>query len=606
MCQTYKTSYPASRVSSACKCLSVKTSTATVTVTAATATRTTSALVTATSTKTCAAIAVPTASTIPGCVPCEGQPGSDPDTWCGLDINTNYYKEVPKTCRIKYFTLNIQNITVAPDGVERMGLVVNGGTPGPAIEASWGDTVVVKINNEMPDNGTSIHFHGVRQNYTNMHDGVVAITQCPIAPGDTATYQWVAEQYGTSWYHSHFALQAWEGVVGPMIIHGPHSAEYDTDAGMVMLADWNHRTIDSLYQIAERQGPRVLDNGLINGKNIWNGTTGVVGERFELPTKFQKGKKYLLRVVNTSLQSTFKFYLDGHTFTVISTDFTPIVPYQTKILNINIGERYNLVVEADQPVGDYFMRSDNQNACAGLIQALDIKGIVRYEGSAGVTPTSTAWNYTSECVDEPLASLVPIVPINAGTSDISSLKDVTISQNSAGLFKWFLSGTTFMSHPETPTLLGLYENGTAPTFSGDLIIDLPDKNKWVYLIIETRVPLPHPIHLHGHDFHVLAQGRGTYDSATVPLNLVNPARRDTSIVPGGGYQVIAFETDNPGAWLMHCHVGWHTSMGFAIQFVEMASEIPKILDSTCQLEGTCANWAKYVEENNIHIEDSGV
>jgi len=127
-----------------------------------------------------------------------------------------------------------------------------------------------------------------------------------------------------------------------MIIHGPHSAEYDVDAGAIMLGDWSHATVDSMYDAAQAfpsGGPRLLDNGLINGMNTWtlaDGTT--VGKRFELPTEFEQGKKYLLRVTNVAMQSTYKFYLDGHKFTVISNDFVPIVPYETDVLDINIGK----------------------------------------------------------------------------------------------------------------------------------------------------------------------------------------------------------------------------------------------------------------------------
>jgi len=62
-------------------------------------------------------------------------------------------------------------------------------------------------------------------------DGVASITQCPTAPGSSTTYTWKATQYGSSWYHSHFAFQAWDGVFGPIVIQGPASANYDVDAG---------------------------------------------------------------------------------------------------------------------------------------------------------------------------------------------------------------------------------------------------------------------------------------------------------------------------------------------------------------------------------------
>lgn len=69
------------------------------------------------------------------------------------------------------------------------------------------DILVVHLYNGLANNGTSLHFHGIRQNYTNQNDGVASITQCPLAPGESITYTWRATQYGSSWYHSHFALQ---------------------------------------------------------------------------------------------------------------------------------------------------------------------------------------------------------------------------------------------------------------------------------------------------------------------------------------------------------------------------------------------------------------
>lgn len=492
-----------------------------------------------------------------------------------------------------------------------MALLINGQMPGPAIEANWGDTVVVTVNNKLTNNGTSIHFHGVRQNLTNEYDGVPSITQCPIAPGESMTYTWVATNYGTSWYHSHFAIQTWEGVQGPMIIHGPTSQSYDVDAGMIVLQDWSHATVDSMYDAAQDAtpgaggGPRIMDNGLINGQNTWGNGTSSTGSRFVLDTQFVSGQSYLLRIVNTAMQSTYKFYIDGHSMTVISTDFVPIIPYETNILNINIGERYNVIVKADQPIGDYWMRSDNQNACAATTQALDIKGIVRYVGSLGATPTTTGYNYTGECVDEPLASLVPIVALNAADDDTEFNYGVTVAPNSANLFKWYLSGTTFESQYGDPTLVHLIENGTAPTYSGNLILDIPDAGEWVYIIVQSGVPVPHPIHLHGHDFNILAEGVGAY-GPSVALNLQNPARRDTALLPAAGFIVLAFKTDNPGVWLMHCHIGWHTSMGFALQIVEQKSKIPSTVADSCALQDTCSTWDNYATANNIKVLDSGV
>lgn len=150
--------------------------------------------------------------------------------------------EAPDTGVVREYWFELTEVTVAPDGVSRTAMAINGSIPGPTIFADWGDTVKVHVSNALTDstNGTSIHFHGIRQNYTNQNDGVASITQCPTPPGESITYEWRALQYGSSWYHSHFALQAWQGVLGGMIINGPASANYDEDLGMLFLNDWDH------------------------------------------------------------------------------------------------------------------------------------------------------------------------------------------------------------------------------------------------------------------------------------------------------------------------------------------------------------------------------
>jgi FtsP/CotA-like multicopper oxidase with cupredoxin domain len=494
----------------------------------------------------------------PDCTPCAGQSGTLP--YCGADHTTDSYKFTPKTCRTVYYNFDVTNTTLAPDGYSRIVLAVNGQVPGPTLEANWGDTVVVTVKNKLHDNGTSIHFHGIRQLNNSAHDGVPAITQCPIAPGDSFTYRWTATNYGTSWYHLHYAIQAWEGVAGPMVIHGPTSASWDVDAGTIMLQDWSHQTVDSMYdmeQDAVHGGPRTMDNGLINGMNTWGveGTYNQTGKRFELGTKFEPGKTYLLRIINSAIQGTMKFYIDSHELEVINMDFTNIVPYKTDILNIQIGQRYMVLVKANQKPGNYWMRADSQKACAANHQSDDIKGIVRYAGAynSTISPSSTAYNYTSECVDEPLTSLVPTAKLNAYNKDKIFTQDITVAANEENLFKWYLSGNTFYSKYEDPTLARVLANNTAPTYSGNLILDLPKMGEWIYIIVESVIPLNHPIHLHGHDFLILGTGKGTYTNQ--PLNLNNPPRRDTANMPAAGWLVIAFETDNPGAWLMHCHIG---------------------------------------------------
>ncbi|KAJ9268843.1 CAZyme family AA1 [Paecilomyces variotii] len=535
---------------------------------------------------------------------CSGNTATTRTEWCDYDINTDYTSEVPDTGVTREYYLELIEATVAPDGYSRTALTVNGSIPGPTIEADWGDTVVVHVTNSLTEskNGTSIHFHGIRQNYTNQNDGVVAITQCPTAPGDSITYTWRATQYGSTWYHSHFDLQAWEGVFGGIIINGPASSNYDEDKGILILNDWSHQTVDELYPTAQSSGPPTLDNALINGTNVYgdDGDSDQTGYRFN--TSFTAGTSYRFRLVNAAIDTHFKFSIDNHTLTVIAADLVPIEPYNTTVLDIAIGQRYDVIVTADQSdvADNFWMRAIPQEACSDNDSTDNIKGIVYY-GDSPSTPTTTGYSYTDSCDDEDLSNLVPVVSKDVSTGTWQDLEDVTVGTNSESLFRWYLNETTFQVEWNDPTLLKLYNNITNFTTSSG-VIKLPDANKWAYIVIQTTLAVPHPIHLHGHDFFILAQGTGTYNSSDLG-SLTNPPRRDTAMLPSSGYLVLAFKTDNPGAWLMHCHIGWHTEEGFALQFIERYSEISGLIDYDT-LDTTCAAWKSYESENDVEQDDS--
>lgn len=113
--------------------------------------------------------------------------------------------------------------------------------------------------------------------------------------------------------------------------------------------------------------------------------------------------------------------------------------------------------------------------------------------------------------------------------------------------------------------------------------------------------------MHGHDYYVLARGSGSYSAAnSVTLN--NPPRRDTEMLPALGWMLIAFLSDNPGAWLLHCHIGWHLQDGFSMQIVEQVSSIPGLYDSST-VNSMCSAWNVYTTKNGVNqvaLKDIGV
>ena len=147
------------------------------------------------------------------------------------------------------------------------------------------------------------------------------------------------------------------------------------------------------------------------------------------------------------------------------------------------------------------------------------------------------------------------------------------------------------------------------------------KDSWVeFLILGTNLkntpdrkvpPAAHPIHLHGHDFALLAQSNQAYNEtyAKSIIKRKNPPRRDVALLPAGGFLIIAFKADNPGTWLMHCHIAWHASGGLALQIVEGEKNITIDSATRNQMSRTCRQWDHWVYQGNHSKplqDDSGI
>src|SRR3569833_1734123 len=88
---------------------------------------------------------------------------------------------------------------------------------------------------------TAIHWHGIRQLNTNLHDGANGVTECPIPPGGSKTYSFLAHQYGTTWYHSHFTAQKTNREDETNNNNSPASLPYDIDLGTFPISDYYYQ-----------------------------------------------------------------------------------------------------------------------------------------------------------------------------------------------------------------------------------------------------------------------------------------------------------------------------------------------------------------------------
>ncbi|KAF2765840.1 putative multicopper oxidase, type 1 [Teratosphaeria nubilosa] len=529
----------------------------------------------------------------------------------GYSVDTDFDIEFPTTGNTVKYYWKITNGTCNPDGHgERICMLINDQYPGPLLRATWGDFIEVTVVNKMQDNGTGIHWHGVRQYHTPGQDGVPGLSECPIAPGKQKTYRFQATQFGSSWYHSHYSVQYGDGVVGPIIFDGPATANYNYDLGTYLLTDWYYQTawaIDNLtsQNLQENQPPPPGDNILINGTNK-NADGG--GEYNQVT--IQSGKRYRLRLVNVGEDNFIQVSLDGHRMEVIAADFVPTKPVTVETLVIGTGQRYDVIITANQTADNYWFRANASTACysANNFQGL---AIWSYESATKDTPHSTAWPQSSECAAP--SPLEPYWPQAVPSGDFANLEKeleigITKTQQVPGgdtLTVWELGNGSMSIVYTDPTMEYIME-GNSSYPEPYRVLPTMSLGGWNYWLIQQgpNVPPPaHPIHLHGHDFFILGQGDGQYNSSS-PLNYETPTRRDTAIVGHEGWLALAFRSDNPGVWLMHCHIAWHISEGFGVQFVEAPEHI-NFPDRT-QFHQECSDYQEYAKTAYYTKDNSGL
>lgn len=538
---------------------------------------------------------------------------------------------MPDTGVTRSYDFHVSYGVIAPDGVQKNGLLVNNQFPGPMIEANWGDWIEVKVTNDLPaesqdqGEGTSLHWHGFVQHETPYYDGVPSVQQCPLAPEKSLTYRFRADHVGTSWYHSHYSAQYAGGALGPIVIHGPPipGACYDEDLGPVMVGDWYHADYYSLVEVTMAGGLALSDNVLINGKMNYpcENTTAVCTPNAGV-SKFQftPGKKYRMRLINPSAEAVIKFHIDGHSFTVIANDFIPIKPYETNVITLGVGQRSDVIVEAVGKKGDaYWMRATAGDALAGTgcsaISGVVPEGVaaVYYDGAdTDSEPTTSSDATTAQlttCENDDLSLTQALCPVALSDESQVFEEDMLIEFKSNGTnFVWYMANSSFRADYNVNLLEHVISGNR--TFEPQWNVHTYDdaSKDSVRIVVENNFFLPHPMHLHGHDFNVLASGVGTWDGTIT--NPSNTQVRDVHLLPGAGaagngFMVLQFKKDNPAVWPFHCHIAWHVSAGLYVNVLEAPSEISYQVPSLVQ--DTCSDWAAWQAQGNIANQiDSGL
>jgi FtsP/CotA-like multicopper oxidase with cupredoxin domain len=447
-------------------------------------------------------------------------------------------------------------VSIGPGGA-RTTWLYTGRYPGPEIRVTEGDRLRVTVENRLPE-PTTVHWHGVP--VPNAMDGVPGVAQPAIPPGETFVYDYVAEPAGTYMYHSHVGLQLDRGLVGPLVIEErePHVA-YDREH-ILMLDDWlpgepapaSERADGGMGGMMEgmggMKGGRENGNGGGDGPGrgmMGRGRGGMMGEQRgmrlvdparpeyrallvngrgpEDPPTFdvRSGERVRLRLVNPASATTFRVAIAGHRMAVTHTDSRPVERVTVDALVIGPGERYDVMVEADNP-GAWTVAAESV-----LGSFRPARAVLRYADAARSRPAEeerpAGLDGGRRLRLSDLRSVEPAV--GEGAPAVDRRLELTLS--------WGM-----MMNPDRWTIDGARYPDAAPLRVRE--------GERVRVDMVNHSPIHHPMHLHGHFFRA------------------GDALKETVLVPGHmGRRSFTFTADNPGEWLFHCHNLYHLEAGMA-------------------------------------------
>ena len=420
-------------------------------------------------------------------------------------------------------TATTGEIEVAPSETIQTWLY-NGQYPGPELRVQEGDRVRITVENDLSEE-TSVHWHGMALPAANAMDGVPGVTQDPIEPGDEFVYEFDATPTGTHWYHSHSDLQLDRGLLGPLIVEeaDPH-VEYDREQTLILD---EYLTGEPRVESEDGNGGGMM--GDMPGAPPYEGTL-VNGQLPDSPSvvTVEEGERVRLRFINAGAATTYRVAVAGHDIEITHTDGPGVEPIAVDGFDIGMGERYDAIVEADEP-GTWAIDVEplDDDAPSG-------RAILRYDGEEGEP--------NDERIGDRLLSYADLHAVD-DLDRYGGSPDRTLDlQLSAGGGGGMMGGDGMMGDGNG--------DGDEWTINGEAYPDADsiriEEGEHVRVRLTNHSPMRHPMHLHGH--HVLVEG----------------ALQDTVTVPGHMGQVtIELIADNPGEWFFHCHHLYHMETGMA-------------------------------------------
>ncbi|KAJ8307393.1 hypothetical protein KUTeg_015477 [Tegillarca granosa] len=381
-----------------------------------------------------------------------------------------------------------------------------------------------------------------------------------------------------------------------------------------------------------------VTSGLINGRGRYHDPiTNKHNEAPLTVFQIEQGQQYRFRVIGAGTGFPFRVSIDNHKLTVIASDGYALKPVQAESFIIYPGERYDFLIDANQTISNYWIRGEivemdparrveailryvgatieepttSKHQCSSNNRCVVVNCPNSYYKETAYTDCVTYNQLEAEATDDPAPVLEPGKSHNFFFNFAFNLIPFSVKSAISGKSFLFPSVAALSQPKEITKLCEKADCGENKTCYCTHSIDV-DFGKTVQMVFSNHGAgslTHHPLHLHGYSFYVLKMGLATYNETTgmimgdnedilcpggsnsfcnnptwsnsswtdgeIPgLKLKSPPRKDTIIIPKGGYVIFRFIADNPGVWMLHCHFKNHFTDGMALLINDSFSRHP--------------------------------
>jgi FtsP/CotA-like multicopper oxidase with cupredoxin domain len=391
----------------------------------------------------------------------------------------------------------------------------------------------VRVENDIGE-PSLVHWHGLTPPWRQ--DGVPGISGPAIPPGGSADYDFPLRFGGTFWMHSHQGLQEQLLMAAPLIIHDQRDRA-DEQEVVVMLADFSFTPPDQIFENLKKSGSMAgmaksmkIATPMSTGGAAAPDLNDVKYDAFLANNrtltdpeivKVEPGGRLRLRIINSSSMSNYHVTLGELEGELIAVDGFETVPVRAHTFPIAVAQRLDVRVALPPGPGAY-------PVLAVLEGERDQTGIALIAGGGTVTRIPNRADAASPALTLDLESRLMAAETLAPRK-ADRVHTLNLTGEMAG-YVWSLNGVVW--NKDVPPLAVA-------------------EGERVEIEFVNRTPMPHPMHLHGHEFQVVAIDGVRFSGA----------KRDTVLIPPSRRVTVAFDASNPGWWAIHCHLLYHLDAG---------------------------------------------